>query len=131
MSLKNKKTINRKYLDWVKQQTSAISFMPADDPHHIIGHGQGGTAVTASDLFAFPLTRREHTELHDVGYLRWELRWGSQWKYVANTLKKAVERGVLTIDVIEREIDEQVISCDDRAYFMQELGIDIEVDHVV
>jgi len=31
------------YTDWVKKQPSAISGLPADDPHHLIGHMTGGT----------------------------------------------------------------------------------------
>jgi len=93
----NKKTFRaRWYLDWVKVQPSAISGLPADDPHHLIGHGTGGTKV--SDLFTFPLTRIEHTILHDKGYKTWEAMWGSQWKYVSQTLALAIEDGLFKKD---------------------------------
>ncbi len=69
--------------------------MPADDAHHIIGHGQGGMGLKASDMFAFPLTRMEHDELHRKGWKTWEERYGSQWRFVAETLHKAIEEGVL------------------------------------
>lgn len=116
-----KKTVfrSRKYLDWVKSLPSAISGAPADDPHHIHGHNQGGVGKTASDMFAFPLTRNEHTDLHQVGWKQWELRWGSQWEYVARTLKLAIDEGVLSYDLVENEIDMLVINSDTRAFFRE------------
>ena len=56
MGLKIKTARNRKYLDWVKTLPSCISGRPADDPHHIIGRGEGGMGTKASDYFAIPLT---------------------------------------------------------------------------
>jgi hypothetical protein len=82
---------NKKYLSWVRQQPSVISGQYACDPHHIIGHGQGGMGLKASDLFAFPLTRFEHIELHQHGWKTWEEKHGSQWRFVAETLHRAVE----------------------------------------
>jgi len=68
---------NKKYLKWVKEQYSVISGMPADDPHHIMGHGlTGGTK--APDWACIPLTREEHTNLHNIGYEAWEDIHGSQ-----------------------------------------------------
>jgi hypothetical protein len=93
MNYFKKKTFRaRWYLDWVKQQPSAISGLPADDPHHLIGHCTGGTK--ASDLLTFPLTRIEHGILHGKGYQTWEKMWGSQWKYVSLTLALAIESGI-------------------------------------
>ena len=86
---------NRKYLDWVKTLPSVISQRPADDPHHIIGHGEGGMGRTAPDCFAFPLTRDEHTELHNIGWKAWEEIHGDQWEFVAHTLHQAIIEGVL------------------------------------
>ncbi|WP_350355588.1 hypothetical protein [Serratia symbiotica] len=40
--------------------------MPADDPHHIIDHGLGGTGTRPHDIFTLPLTRACHTRLHDL-----------------------------------------------------------------
>lgn len=65
------------YLKWVKKQPSIISRMPADDPHHIIGHEFGGMGTTAPDWAVIPLTRGEHTELHNDPKA-WEQRYGSQ-----------------------------------------------------
>lgn len=82
---------NKEYTDWVKTLPSVISGLPADDPHHLIGHGTGGMKV--SDLFTFPLTREEHTELHNMGWQSWEEIHGSQWEYVAQTMEIAVKSG--------------------------------------
>lgn len=74
---KNKAWRCEKYLKWVKQQPSIISGMPADDPHHILGHGFSGSGK-APDWATIPLTREEHNELHHIGFREWENRNGSQ-----------------------------------------------------
>ena len=91
---KNKAWRSETYLTWVKQQPSCISGLPADDPHHIKGHGFGGT-VKAPDWATIPLTRVEHTMLHDVGLRTWEDQFGSQLEYVARTLGKAIQEGII------------------------------------
>lgn len=71
---------NKKYTDWVKQQPSVVSGLPADDPHHIMGHGlTGGTK--SPDWAVIPLTRAEHTNLHN-GVRDWEDANGSQLDYL-------------------------------------------------
>jgi hypothetical protein len=94
MGLKIKTARNRKYLDWVKTLPSCISGRPADDPHHIIGRGEGGMGTKASDYFAIPLTRDEHSELHHNPN-DWEDRYGEQWKFVAKTLETAINTGII------------------------------------
>jgi hypothetical protein len=88
---------SRKYLDWVKSLPSVISGMPADDPHHLIGHGYGVMGSKVSDLWTFPLTRGEHSELHNIGWKEWEEIHGSQWKFVAETIEQAVREGLIKI----------------------------------
>jgi len=66
-----------KYTDWVAIQPSALSGNMGCDPHHIKGHGlTGGTK--APDWAVIPLTREEHTNLHDIGYKAWENAHGDQ-----------------------------------------------------
>ena len=86
---KKPKWRNKNYTDWVKSQPSCISGRPADDPHHIKGHGFGGS-VKAPDWATIPLTRDEHDLLHNVGWRRWEEVNGSQLEHVARTLGEAV-----------------------------------------
>ena len=83
---------NKRYTDWVKSLPSCISGLPADDPHHLIGHGQGGAGTKSSDLYAIPLTRAEHDALH-ISWRAWELCHDSQWRYVAETLQRAILEG--------------------------------------
>ena len=87
---------SEKYLAWVRTQPSCISGMPADDAHHIKGHGMGGS-VKAPDWAVIPLTREEHTLFHFVGHKRWEQANGNQLEHVARTLGRAIELGVITI----------------------------------
>ncbi|AVJ17194.1 hypothetical protein CLM71_08645 [Serratia sp. MYb239] len=68
---------SKPYLKWVKSQPCAACGGTADDPHHIIGHGQGGMATKAHDLFTIPLCRKHHDYLHrDMS--RFEEEYGSQ-----------------------------------------------------
>lgn len=85
---KRKPVRNKKYTDWVKTLDCCLTGAPADDPHHIIGVGDGG--MKACDLFTMPLTREAHTRMHDDLELRLD-----QWEYVAKTLQEAVRQGVL------------------------------------
>lgn len=48
---KRRRWVNEKYTRWVKTQPCACCGKPADDPHHLIGHGQGGMGTKAHDLF--------------------------------------------------------------------------------
>lgn len=61
---KRRRWVKEKYTRWVKTQPCACCGMPADDPHHLIGHGQGGMGTKAHDLFVLPLCRKHHNELH-------------------------------------------------------------------
>ncbi len=94
---KKKRFVNQAYLDWVKTLPCVASNMPADDAHHLIGHGMGKMGSKASDLFTLPLTREQHTALHDDPQA-WERRYGSQWAHIAKTLALAVEEGVLSVN---------------------------------
>ena len=92
---KNNPVRSKKYTDWVKSLPSVLSDLPADDPHHLIGYGEGGTSTKACDLFTFPLTRPEHNELHRIGWREWEEIHGSQWQFVSKTLQKAIKDGII------------------------------------
>lgn len=83
------------YTKWVKSLPSCISGQPADDPHHLIGHGYGGMGTKVTDYWTIPLTRAEHDELHR-DWKAWEDKHGSQWQHVAETLIRAMRDGVLT-----------------------------------
>ncbi|WP_127958051.1 DUF968 domain-containing protein [Serratia microhaemolytica] len=68
---------NAKYLQWVKSRPCVCCGARADDPHHIIGHGQGGMGTKAHDLLTIPLCRQHHDELH-LDMVTWEQEYGSQ-----------------------------------------------------
>lgn len=82
------------YLSWVKSQPCSCCGASADDPHHLIGHGQGGMGTKAHDSFTIPLCRAHHTELHNdpVGF---ERKYGSQLEMLKNVLDRAFALGVL------------------------------------
>ena len=86
---------NRAYLNYVKSLPSVLSGLPADDAHHVKGHGMGGAGLTAPDWATIPLTRGEHEEFHRLGAQQWEMKYGSQLEFVAKTLGRAIEEGVL------------------------------------
>nr|WP_245210213.1 DUF968 domain-containing protein [Serratia fonticola] len=74
---KRHRWVNTKYLQWVKSQPCVCCGARADDPHHIIGHGQGGMGTKAHDLLTIPLCRQHHDDLHR-NMSRWEAEHGSQ-----------------------------------------------------
>ncbi|TKU59826.1 DUF968 domain-containing protein [Citrobacter sp. wls713] len=77
------------YTNWVKTQACCGCGAPADDPHHIIGHGFGGTGTKAGDFHVMPFCRTCHTELHDNVAL-WEQKNGSQLEHVLRVQHRAL-----------------------------------------
>lgn len=126
---KTPKYRNSDYLKWIKTQSCAVTGIPADDPHHITGHNQGGTSISASDLFVFPVTRQVHSEIHSFkGYKQWESIHGSQWKYVVKTLLKAIDIGMVHRELVYEEIMNQVANEDDREYLLNSLDLKVKCD---
>ncbi|HEJ8096336.1 TPA: DUF968 domain-containing protein, partial [Serratia marcescens] len=66
-----------KYTRWVKTRPCCGCGARSDDPHHIIGHGQGGMGTKAHDFFTIPLCRKCHDALHE-DMAAWEAEHGSQ-----------------------------------------------------
>ena len=83
-----------KYTRYVKALPCVVCGAQADDPHHLIGHGQGKMGGKAHDLFTIPLCRQHHDELHrdTVG---WERKHGSQLQHLVATLDRALKEGAL------------------------------------
>jgi len=91
---KRRRWENAKYTRWVKSQPCACCNMQADDPHHIIGYGQGGMGTKSHDLFVIPLCRAHHDELHrDVR--AFEEKYGSQIVLLFRFLDYAIAVGVI------------------------------------
>lgn len=74
---KLKRWESEKYTQWVKTQPCVCCGRQADDPHHIIGYGQGKMGGKAHDIFTLPLCREHHNELHK-NVESWEDKYGSQ-----------------------------------------------------
>lgn len=83
-----------KYTRWVKAQPCACCGQQADDPHHLIGYGQGGMGTKAHDLFVIPLCRAHHDELH-ADMKAFEKKYGTQPELLLKTLDRALAIGVL------------------------------------
>jgi len=91
---KRRRWENAKYTRWVKSQPCACCNMQADDPHHIIGYGQGGMGTKSHDLFVIPLCRAHHDELHrDVRAFK--AKYGSQIVLLFRFLDYAIAVGVI------------------------------------
>ncbi|HAV8831688.1 TPA: DUF968 domain-containing protein [Escherichia coli] len=91
---KRRRWVNEKYTRWVKTQPCACCGKPADDPHHLIGHGQGGMGTKAHDLFVLPLCRKHHDELH-ADTVAFEEKYGSQLELIFRFIDRALATGVL------------------------------------
>ncbi|RFU88892.1 MULTISPECIES: DUF968 domain-containing protein [Citrobacter] len=91
---KRRRWVNETYTRWVKTQPCECCRRPADDPHHIVGHGMGGTATKAHDLFVIPLCRECHDELHaDVP--AFEQKHGTQLELLLRFMDRALAIGVI------------------------------------
>ncbi|MCS2155490.1 DUF968 domain-containing protein [Scandinavium sp. H11S7] len=91
---KRRRWVNEKYTRWVKSQACVCCNKPADDPHHIIGHGMGGMGTKAHDLFVIPLCRAHHDELH-ADTMAFEANYGSQVELWFRFIDRALAIGVL------------------------------------
>ncbi|MCL8662943.1 DUF968 domain-containing protein, partial [Salmonella enterica subsp. enterica serovar Enteritidis] len=92
---KRRRWVNERYTRWVKSQPCACCGKQADDPHHLIGHGQGGMGTKAHDLFVLPLCRTHHNELH-ADTVAFEERYGSQLELIFRFIDRALAIGVLS-----------------------------------
>ena len=91
---KRRRWENPTYTRWVKAQRCACCNNPADDPHHVIGHGQGGMGTKAHDLFVLPLCRAHHDELHRDP-VAFEAKYGSQLTLLFRFIDQALAIGVI------------------------------------
>ncbi len=91
---KRRRWVNEKYTRWVKAQPCVCCNKQADDPHHLIGHGQGGMGTKAHDLFVIPLCREHHDELH-ADPVAFEAKYGDQLVLVFRFIDRALAIGVL------------------------------------
>ncbi len=82
------------YRRYVKALPCVACGKQADDPHHLIGHGQGKMGGKSHDLFIIPLCRKDHNELHRNA-VEWESKHGSQISHVIKTLDRALKEGAL------------------------------------
>lgn len=82
------------YTQWVKAQACCGCGQPGDDPHHIIGHGFGGTGTKAGDFHVIPMCRICHRELHD-NVTAWEEQHGCQLEHVLRIQHRALGLGVI------------------------------------
>ncbi|WP_241966655.1 DUF968 domain-containing protein [Salmonella enterica] len=88
---KRRRWVNERYTRWVKSQPCACCGKQADDPHHLIGHGQGGMGTKAHDLFVLPLCRTHHNELH-ADTVAFEEKYGSQLELIFRFIDRSYMR---------------------------------------
>lgn len=85
---KLKRWESTKYLLWVKKQPCVCCGKQSDDPHHIIGYGQGKMGGKSHDIFTLPLCRKHYNELHQ-NVENWEQKYGSQLLLLFRFLDRA------------------------------------------
>lgn len=78
---------SRGYMKAVKRLPCVVCDAPADDPHHPHGVGYKGMGTKVPDVWAIPLCRGHHDELHhDVR--AWEAKYGSQYEHACLTFAR-------------------------------------------
>lgn len=83
-------TTDAEYKAWVKTLPCCVCRAPSpSDPHHVIGFGRGMMGGKAIDLFAVPLCRAHHNEIHQVSDLKSQVGW------LHDTLSRARAEGIL------------------------------------
>lgn len=91
--LKQKSFRSKKYRDWVKTLPCVICEGNSHEAHHIIGTGNlGGMGMKAPDTYVMPVCRMDHCLIHQDPTIAEE-----QWRWVAKTLARAVDEGILCI----------------------------------
>lgn len=85
---------SKKWLKWVKSQQCCGCGSSADDPHHIIGHSQGGMGTKAHDLSTIPLCRDCHNSLH-ADMHAWEAEYGNQVVLWFHFMDRSIGMGAL------------------------------------
>jgi glucose dehydrogenase len=103
---KTKPFRSKKYTDWVKSLPCCVCGTDqCIDPHHLKGHGHGGTRK-ADDRLTMPLCAEHHHNLHHYGHNRFDQRYSTmrqagQIYFVNITLGKARVQKTLTADQID------------------------------
>ncbi|WP_105901416.1 DUF968 domain-containing protein [Vibrio gangliei] len=90
---------SEKYLKFVRSLPCVVTGSNGTDSdpivaHHLIGHGEGKMGGKAHDLFTMPMLASVHQEFHHDPKA-WEAKHGSQLFFVKQTLKRALELGVI------------------------------------
>lgn len=88
---------DRKYMEWVKCLRCVSCGSPADDPHHPHGTGFKGMGTKVPDVWAIPMCRTCHDELHHDVHA-WEEKNGSQFEHALLTLTEAIYKGRVRLD---------------------------------
>lgn len=83
---------SKKYTDWVKSQDCPHCGCPADDPHHLIGYGFGGTGTKADDILTMSVCREYHNMIH-----RGDVPKEDQILPILKTIVKAVRQGIIVV----------------------------------
>jgi len=95
---KKKRYRDDKYKAWVKKQPCSWCGDHGDDPHHGIGMGLSGMALTAPDWALMSMCRSCHTAIHNMPH-----SWYLQWSWIYNTIMKAMDSGFFDWVIINVE----------------------------
>jgi len=67
---KHKREIDEGYLEYIRQQPCLVTYQTAE-PHHTVSRGSFG-----SDYLTVPLSRKHHTECHQIGKNTFQKKYG-------------------------------------------------------
>ncbi len=87
---------SEKWLRWVKSQPCVCCGKQADDPHHLIGQGQGMMGGKDNDTSTIPLCRYHHNELHQ-NTAEFEQKYGTQAQLWYEFFTHSIKVGAIEI----------------------------------
>lgn len=87
---KQPRTVNKKYIAYVKDHGCIVCGDEGVDPHHLVSRAAWG-----SDYFCIPLCREHHVEIEQIGVMKFESKYDATvWKDCAFLLERWVRERI-------------------------------------
>ena len=85
---KEKRIIDKKYIEWIKSLNCCVTGARDPDPHHVNPQGGGGIGTKCSDRRAIPLSHFLHQEIHQIGKITFAEKYDLDYEDLIAQLNK-------------------------------------------